>query len=71
MGCAKYRGLFSYRIGGDTVGVLYKIYLDSNKKTCTMCGCIMDPNSLNHICECCLDDMEEIDREEVINETLS
>lgn len=67
MGCTKYRGLFSYRIGGDSVGVLYKLYESVNKKTCTMCGCIMDPKSQNHICECCLDDLEDIDKEEIDN----
>ena len=41
--------------------------METNKKRCTMCGCNMDPNSLNHICECCLDDLEDIDKE-VINE---
>lgn len=34
------------------------------KKLCTMCGCIMDPASKNDLCECCLDDLAEIDREE-------
>ena len=37
------------------------------KKTCTMCGCIM----LNHesdLCECCLDDLEDIDISEAIDE---
>lgn len=31
-----------------------------NKKTCTMCGCIL----INHesdLCECCLDELAEID----------
>ena len=51
------------------MGVLYDTYI-KNKKCCTMCGCIMDPKSLNHICECCLDDIETVD-EEVDYETLS
>lgn len=35
------------------------------KKLCTMCGCIMEPTSKNDLCECCLDDLAEIDNEEV------
>lgn len=46
------------------MGVLYKLYESVNKKTCTMCGCIMDPKSLNHICECCLDDIEDVDNKD-------
>ena len=37
-----------------------------NKKECTMCGCIM----INHesdLCECCLDDLAEIDSTEVVD----
>ena len=37
------------------------------KKTCTMCGCIM----INHesdLCECCLDDLAEIDTSEAIEQ---
>ena len=49
------------------MGVLFKSYERPNKKWCTMCGCIMDPKSQAHICECCLDDLEEID-EEVLDE---
>jgi hypothetical protein len=43
------------------MGVLYDTYQTVKKKQCTMCGCIMDPKSLNHICECCLDDLDSVD----------
>ena len=45
------------------MGILYDIF-NTTKKHCTMCGCIMDPNSKNDLCECCLDDLNDIDREE-------
>ena len=36
-------------------------------KHCNMCGCIMDERHESDLCECCLDDLEDIDKE-VINE---
>lgn len=46
------------------MGVLFKLYENVHKKHCTMCGCIMDPKSLNHICECCLDDLDSVDNDD-------
>ena len=30
-------------------------------KKCEMCGCIMDDKHDGDVCECCIDDMYEID----------
>ena len=43
------------------MGVLYKLYESVNKKTCTMCGCLMDLKHDGDICECCLDELHEGD----------
>ena len=45
------------------MGVLLDSYKRVNKKRCTMCGCDMEPDHINDLCECCLDDLAEIDQE--------
>ena len=39
-------------------------------KHCIMCGCLMDDNHEDDICECCLDDLYESCPEEVYYERL-
>lgn len=42
------------------MGILYDIFYDAlEKKRCTICGCIMEPDSESDICECCKDDLAE------------
>lgn len=42
------------------MGLLYNAWLNAKrKKRCTMCGCIMYPDSESDICECCVSDMNE------------
>ena len=38
-----------------------------DKKTCAMCGCIM-VNHESDLCECCLDDLADIDTREDDND---
>lgn len=35
--------------------------METNKKRCTMCGCLMDTKHDGDICECCLDELHEGD----------
>ena len=35
-------------------------------KHCIMCGCLMDENHESDLCECCLDDLEDIDTNEEV-----
>lgn len=38
---------------------------EQRKTRCIMCGCIMI-NHESNLCECCLDDLERIDRDEEV-----
>lgn len=38
------------------MGVLYEL-IAGKKKRCTMCGCILMPDSESDICEVCLDEL--------------
>lgn len=38
------------------MGILYDLF-GRTKKRCTMCGCILEPDSELDICECCLDEL--------------
>lgn len=42
------------------MGLFYEV-LGSNKKRCTICGCIMYDDSESDICEVCLDELYESD----------
>lgn len=48
------------------MSLLCDIFRGKKKKRCSMCGCILMPDSELDICECCLDDMYREDLEEVI-----
>lgn len=42
------------------MGVLYETYQSMNtKKRCMLCGCIMDADHVEDVCEICLDDMKD------------
>ena len=43
------------------MGFLYDLYNSKKKKLCTMCGCILYPDSDSDICEVCLDELYESD----------
>ena len=51
------------------MGKLWNAYLRlRNAKQCTMCGCLMDADHEDDLCECCLDDLYESDPGEVLDE---
>lgn len=44
------------------MGKLWSAYLRlRNAKQCTLCGCLMDADHEDELCECCLDDLYESD----------
>lgn len=43
------------------MGLFYDIFGGKRKKYCTVCGCLLMPDSESDICECCLDDMNRED----------
>ena len=46
------------------MGVLYDVYRRTKKKLCKVCGCILDGRHYGDVCECCLDERNENEREE-------
>lgn len=41
--------------------MIFDSIFDRNKKRCVSCGCNLEPDSEFDICECCLDELLEID----------
>lgn len=51
--------------GCELMGILWDLYNSTSKKPrCKQCGCIMEPDSENSICECCESDMNEDEEKE-------
>lgn len=43
------------------MGLFYDLFAVGKKKHCTMCGCILYPDSESDICECCIDELLDSD----------
>lgn len=52
------------------MGLFYEYFGRGKKKHCTICGCILYPDSESDICEVCVNELYESDPGEVNYETL-